>query len=311
MRREGRAPPYAPQHMDPQTGTQPSDTGTASLAGNARIAAMLREMASLLDAQAAEPYRSAAFRRAGDTVAALGEDVQDLLARHGLDGLDALPGIGPGIAAAIAEIATTGQWQRLEHARGDSDPESLLQQIPGVGPELARELHESLGAETLEAVEAAALDGRLERLPKIGPRRAAALRAAVSNLLDRRRQPLYPRAAASAPQPPVALLLHIDREYRRRAAAGQLPTLAPRRFNPSGEAWLPVLHATREGWRVTALFSNTARAHALGHVHDWVVIYADDGVHGQHQYTVVTPGGGLWAGRRVVRGREIEGQAPP
>ena len=56
----------------------------------------------------------------------------------------------------------------------------------------------------------------------------------------------------------------MDREYREQADAGKLPRIAPRRFNPSRAAWLPVLH-TRRGQRAyTALFSNTARAHRAG-----------------------------------------------
>jgi len=35
----------------------------------------------------------------------------------------------------------------------------------------------------------------------------------------------------------VALLLAIDARYRHKAAAGQLETIAPRRFNPEGEAY--------------------------------------------------------------------------
>jgi hypothetical protein len=56
---------------------------------------------------------------------------------------------------------------------------------------------------------------------------------------------------------------------------------------------------------VTALFSNTARAHALGRTHDWVVLfYERNGDEGQ--CTVVTETRGPLAGRRVVRGRESE-----
>jgi DNA polymerase (family X) len=40
-------------------------------------------------------------------------------------------------------------------------------------------------------------------------------------------------------------LLDFDREYREKVAAGRLLRIAPRRFNPSGEAWLPVLHNQR------------------------------------------------------------------
>lgn len=289
----------------------PASSAPRSDADNAPIASMLREMAALLDAQNGQPYRAAAFRHAADTIAGLGTGVRQLFDREGLAGLDALPGIGPSIAAAIAEILATGQWGRLQRLRGEADAEALFRTIPGVGPELAQQLHESLGVDTLEAFEAAAHDGRLERLPRIGPRRAAALRAAVTEMLDRRRR-LRPRTAAPV-EPPVTLLLEVDRDYRQAAEAGRLPTIAPRRFNPRGEAWLPVLHTQRGDWHFTALYSNTARAHELGRVHDWVVIYAEDPRHAERQYTVVTPQGGPLAGRRVVRGREHElpHPAPP
>jgi putative hydrolase len=39
------------------------------------------------------------------------------------------------------------------------------------------------------------------------------------------------------------LLLKIDAEYRKKAAADQLPKITPRRFNPEGKSWLPILHA--------------------------------------------------------------------
>jgi DNA polymerase (family 10) len=105
--------------------------------------------------------------------------------------------------------------------------------------------------------------------------------------------------------PSVDLLLAIDIEYRQRAAAGQLKKIAPKKFNPEGKAWLPVMNEERKGWRFTVLFSNTERAHALGKTQDWVVLYYDDG-HGEQKCTVVTEHQGRLKGRRVVRGREKE-----
>jgi hypothetical protein len=69
---------------------------------------------------------------------------------------------------------------------------------------------------------------------------------------------------------------------------------------------LPVLHTTRGDWHFTALYSNTARAHELGRVRDWVVIYFYDDQHAEKQHTVVTQPRGALAGRRVVRGREAD-----
>ena len=98
----------------------------------------------------------------------------------------------------------------------------------------------------------------------------------------------------------------MDREYRKRAAAGELAKIAPKRFNPEGTAWLPILHTDRDRWHFTALFSNTARAHELGRTDDWVVIYYYDDEHREGQNTVVTETRGALKGQRVVRGRESE-----
>jgi putative hydrolase len=107
----------------------------------------------------------------------------------------------------------------------------------------------------------------------------------------------------------VPTLLDVDSEYLAKVAADRLPKIAPRRFNPAGEAWLPVLHAQREAWHFTALFSNTARAHQLGRSRDWVVIYFHSDHEPEGQCTVVTESQGDLAGRRVVRGREAECRA--
>ena len=81
--------------------------------------------------------------------------------------------------------------------------------------------------------------------------------------------------------------------------------MAPRRFNPEHQPWLPLFTTDRNGWRYRALFSNTALAHRLGQTHDWVVVYFNDGMtFGQR--TVVTETRGDLRGRRVVRGRERE-----
>lgn len=100
-------------------------------------------------------------------------------------------------------------------------------------------------------------------------------------------------------------LLDVDREYRDAASAGRLPLITPRRFNPERRRWLPILHTSRGDRHYTALFSNTATAHALGRTQDWVVIYLDHAV-SDGQWTAVTAGSGPLRGRRVIRGREAE-----
>jgi hypothetical protein len=269
---------------------------------NGRVAAMLREAADLLAAQAADPFRVAAYRRAADRIETLEPDVAGIAARGGRDALDAIPDIGVALAGAILQIVRDGRWPYLETLRGAADPEAIIRTVPGLGPVLARRIHEALGVATLPELEEAARSGRLADVPGLGPRRAAMVAAACNQALSRVRLPAKHLAA----EPDVGLILDVDREYRTRAAAGSLRRIAPRRFNPTGEAWLPVLHTQRPGWTFTALYSNTARAHDLHREHDWVVVYfhADHGPEGQR--TVVTETHGPQAGSRVVRGRDDE-----
>jgi hypothetical protein len=159
--------------------------------------------------------------------------------------------------------------------------------------------------DTLEDLEAAAHDGRLDAIPKFGTKRVQGVREALAARLGRLRAPPAGRAVSDAPS--VLELLAVDREYRDHVAAGALRKIAPRRFNPGGEAWLPILHTRHGDRQYTALYSNTARAHALGKTYDWVVIYADGGrERGERQYTVITSQRGALAGKRIVRGREAE-----
>lgn len=269
---------------------------------NKRAASQLLDCADLLRQQKANPFRINAYRRAAETLLALDIDARVILDEAGADGLIALPGIGKGLASAIEEIARTGRLSQLERLRGAADPEALFQTVPGIGPSLAHVIHESLQLDTLEALEVAAHDGRLASVKGIGPRRAEAVRAGLSLLLGR----ASTRRRAGDTAPAVDTLLAIDKAYRDGVEADELPRIAPKRFNPDGKAWLPIMHADRDGWHFTALYSNTARAHDLGRTHDWVVLYFYDGDHREGQCTVVTETRGPLKGQRVVRGREAE-----
>lgn len=268
---------------------------------NRFVAEKLGEVADLLLQQNANPFRVRAYEAAADHVAVMDMSVRQILARQGRGGLEALPTIGPTIALAIEELVETGRLAQIDRLRGDLDPERLFQTVPMIGPNLAAAIHDSLKLDTLEDLEAAAHDGRLAELPGIGPRRLRGIQHSLAEILARRRpRPVHP----GTPAPPVAEILDVDREYRRKAAAGTLYRIAPKRHNPTGEAWLPILHAERPPWRLTALFSNTPTAHRLGRTHDWVVIYFERDGTGEGQCTVVTETRGAQAGRRVIRGFE-------
>lgn len=275
---------------------------------NGFVAERLEQVGSLLEAQGASPFRVRAYQAAAHAVRELDRPLTELYAAEGHAGLEAIPHVGRGIAAFIEELLNSGHSSLLDRLQGDLGGEALIVSLPGMGPTLARRIHDMLGVETLEELELAAHDGRLERVPGMGPRRARAVRDALASLLGRRRSLRLGAEGAQVPRPSVAVLLGLDAEYRLRAERDELPRIAPRRFNPTQQRWLPIWHVDRDAYHFTVLFSNTARAHELGRTRDWVVImYEHDSHEGQH--TVVTELRGPLAGRRVVRGREAECRA--
>ena len=265
---------------------------------NQTIAQKLLAYAELLDAREANVYRIRAYRKAAETVLGLDRPLKDLVAAEGRAGLEELPGIGSHLSYTLEEIVRTGEFRTL-NGEGTIDPEQVLTSLPGIGPRLARAIRQQLGITTLEELEQAAHDGRLSGLG-VGPKRLRGIREALAGRLGR-----YRYAPPVRGEPSVAEILAVDEEYRKQALLMKLPTIAPRRFNPKNEPWLPLYQTRRGGWRYRALFSNTALAHRLGTTHDWVVIYFDDGIT-SGQRTVVTENRGDLRGRRVVRGRERE-----
>jgi len=277
------------------TGYDRDDQG--ELAINGMVASKLNEVALLLEQQGANPYRVNAYRQGASTLRGLSKSVTKIIEQEGQPGLMRLPGIGIRLSNAISLLVATGRLPILERLHGEVTSQKILMTVPGIGPTLAEQLHDELGIDSLEDLEAAAYDGRLRNVAGLGEKRLAGIRDVLARRLGR----VPPLSGIK--EPPVAELLDVDREYREKAATGELRTIAPRRFNPKAEAWLPILH-TRRGTRdFTALYSNTQHAHDQGMTQDWVVIYADDGSR-ELTSTVFTAQRGPLKGRRVIRGRE-------
>jgi hypothetical protein len=271
--------------------------------GNQQVSEALDEVADLLEEQGANPFRVNAYRVGADQVRQLSGSILRLVELEGIEGLIRIRGIGKSLARSIDQLARTGHLPLLERLRGNHATESIFTTVPNIGRELARRIHDELHIETLAELASAARDGRLARVPGMGQKRLRAVRESV----DARMHHHERRQAVDTHDDdvPVEELLDIDAQYRRLVERGKLPLIAPRRFNPTGQAWLPVLHTERHARHYTALFSNTARAHELGTTHDWVVIYRDD-THADGRWTVITSQFGRLRGRRIVRGREDE-----
>jgi hypothetical protein len=277
---------------------------------NQEIAAMLDRIAALLEAQDGNPHRVRAYRNGADRVRGTDDSLAELVRSGDGDALQELPDIGAGLSRVIMNFIHKGRSDVLDRLQGDVSPERLFAQVPGIGQNLAQRIADQLKVDTLEELEQAAHDGRLAEVEGFGPKRVRSVRVSLAGMLSRAaqrraRQRAEGEEKEAREQPSVETLLDVDDEYRRRAAAGELTKIAPKRFNPEGKAWLPILHTEEEGWDFTALYSNTARAHELKKTHDWVVLYFEqDGR--EDQATVVTATHGPLDDRRVVRGREAE-----
>jgi DNA polymerase (family 10) len=273
------------------------------IALNEDIAGRLDEVSRVLAEQGANRFRVQAYQHAAKALRELSSPVSEIFAKEGIAGLEEIPGVGETSARSIRDILLHGKLAMLQRLRGEHEPIALLGSVPGVGKVTAWKLYEDLGIESLEELEAAAHDGRLGHFPGMGAKRIAGIRDTLAQRLGRIRQ--EPSEAVQREDAPVAELLDVDRQYREEAAAGALKKIAPHRYNPSRDSWLPILHTSRGPRHYTALFSNTARAHELSKTKDWVVLYYD-GASGERQCTVITSEFGALQGKRIVRGRERE-----
>src|SRR5690242_19232059 len=251
---------------------------------NVEIGRRLEEVADLLEVQEANPFRVQAYRRAGESVRRLSKPLTKIWHEQGDQGLRAMSGVGERLGTALRTLITTGRLPMLDRLRGETDPVALLESVSGIGPVLAERFHRELGIDSLEDLEAAAHDNRLSDLAGIGKKKLGGI---VDSLATRLGRVHREGPTREADEPSVEELLEIDREYRQKATSDQLPKIKPRRFNPSGEAWLPILHTHRGERNYPVLYSNTARAHELAQIRDWVVLYYDGGLD-EWQATVIT-----------------------
>jgi len=145
---------------------------------NADIAAVLEEIADLLEIQGANPFRIRAYRNAARSVGEYGRSFSSMTEAG--EEIPHLPGIGEDLAAKIRDIATTGKCHLLDELRRQLPPAiTELLHLPGLGPKRVSALWHALDVQTLEQLHRAALDGRIRELPGFGEKTEAKILQAV------------------------------------------------------------------------------------------------------------------------------------
>lgn len=125
-------------------------------------------------------HRVLAYRRAAESIEALGRDINDVYAEGSLTDI---PGIGETLAAKISEMLTTGKLEFYEKLAKVIPPSLVeLLRVEGLGPKRVRQIHDELGISTLAELTQVAREGKLSKLPGMGVKSEAKLLAAIEAL---------------------------------------------------------------------------------------------------------------------------------
>ncbi len=146
---------------------------------NRDIAAILFNISTILSAQNGNPYRIRAYRRAARNLLRATEQMTARIATGKPLGL---PGLGKNLTEKISLLATQGElafYEDLCAELPEAQAAVLRLHIPTLGPKLAARIQEQLGTTDPVTLRRAAVSGKLQRVPGIGPRRSAAILNAV------------------------------------------------------------------------------------------------------------------------------------
>lgn len=130
------------------------------------IADILKEIGIFLELKGENPFKTRAYQNGARTLENLSEPLEILIEEKRLS---KIKGIGSALAEKITELATTGNLAYYDKLKA-SIPEGLIAMlnIPGLGPKKVKVVHEKLGIDTIEALEAACKDNKLAELPGFG-----------------------------------------------------------------------------------------------------------------------------------------------
>src|SRR5206468_2163151 len=110
-----------------------------------------------------------------------------------------IPRVGPSVAEAIEQIVVTGRSKRHEDLQAEVPPGLLtLLRVPGVGPATARIIYDHLRITTIEELEEAAQEHRLQQLPKIQAKTEENILRSIAALKQRTGRSLLHEARAAA-----------------------------------------------------------------------------------------------------------------
>ncbi|MCX6071903.1 MAG: DNA polymerase/3'-5' exonuclease PolX [Chloroflexi bacterium] len=150
---------------------------------NRELAETFDRIGDLLEIKGEVVYKVLAYRRAAESIRSQSRAVADLWRE---DELRSIPGVGEALATKIDELMRTGKLDYFEKLKREV-PVTLVDvlRVGDVGPKKAARFWKELGIQDLPALEAAARDGRLQRLRGMGERSEARILKSIEALKAR------------------------------------------------------------------------------------------------------------------------------
>ncbi len=135
---------------------------------NKEVVRVLVTIADLLEIKGENMFRVRSYRNAAATIDGLLVSLE-LIAETDEDRLEDIPGVGKAIHGKIIEILASGSCALLDDLTSEL-PAGLLDMlgVSGLGAKKVKLFYQSLGIDTVDDLEEAALEGRLRDLPKMG-----------------------------------------------------------------------------------------------------------------------------------------------
>jgi DNA polymerase (family 10) len=183
-----------------------------------QVAEVLVNIATLLELNGENPFKSRAYLNAARALEGTSEPLATLIAENRLG---EVKGIGESIQKKIHELVTSGKLAYYDELRAATPPGLVaMLEIPGLGPKKIKVLRDELGIETVEKLEQACKDGRIAELKGFGEK-------TQQNIIDgiNRRRAYAAKHLISEALPLADLLLEALRshpEVIRCSAAGSL-----------------------------------------------------------------------------------------
>jgi DNA polymerase (family 10) len=208
---------------------------------------MFDQIADLSEINGENIYAVLAYRKAADSIANLGRDINDVR-REGK--LREIPGVGKAIADKISELLDTGHMAFYDRLTAEV-PLSLVEvlHIPDVGPKKAHAMWQELGLTTIAEVGEAAEAGHLRTLSGFGPKTEAKILAGIESLARRATDRVHMGVAFPAARDLVVALAHLP-QVQRVTYAGSLrrycPTIGDLDILAATEAPTEVMDAFKE-----------------------------------------------------------------